>query len=87
MKLHIRNAKPTLCVPGILPSEMHEAQTFNTPMYLNVQEYEQTSLQAVLVLLQDTIRQNRLTQETHSQSIWKYDCSSTTNQRHCKAHS
>lgn len=66
---------------------MHKAQTANAPMCLNVQDYEKTSLQAVPVLLQNTIRQKRLTQESCSQPIWKYDCPAMTNQRHCKANS
>lgn len=66
---------------------MHKAPTFNAPMCLNVQDHEQTSLQAVPMLRQDTIRQNRLTQGSCNQSIWKYDCPSMTNQRHCKANS
>lgn len=60
---------------------------FNSPVCLNVQLCEQTKLQAVPVLLQDTMRQNRLTQESCSQSIWKYDCPSMTNQGLSKAKS
>lgn len=60
---------------------------FNAPVCLNVQLCEQTKLQAVPVLLQDTIRQKRLTQESCSQSIWKYNCPSMTNQGLSKANS
>lgn len=60
---------------------------FSAPVCLHVQLYEQAMLQAVPVLLQDTIRQNRLTQESCSQSIWKYDCPSVTNQGPSKANS
>lgn len=77
--------RPTLHVPqDVYPPK---CMKFNAPVCLNVQLYEQTKLQAVPVILQDTIRPNRLTQESCSQSIWKYDCPSMTNQGLSKANS
>lgn len=77
--------RPMLHVPrDVYPPKCTK---FNVPVCLNVQFYEQTKLQAVPVLLQDMIRQNRLAQESCSQSIWKYDCPSMTNQGLSKANS